>query len=129
MHPPGEGLDVGLWIAPGLLALTFVSGGLRKVATPVPELTSKMPGPSSNKDWPIGAIRSFLSVPLRVHKLGATVGSQPGQPVFTVRVRASAKASIRKRLSELFGYSYSVLFPDYPGFATFGAGHALRSVK
>jgi hypothetical protein len=43
MHPPGKGLHVGLWIAPGLLALTFVGGGLWKVATPVPELASKMP--------------------------------------------------------------------------------------
>ncbi|MGA3124512.1 MAG: DoxX family protein [Polyangiaceae bacterium] len=43
MHPSRKGLHLGLWIVQGLLALTFVGGGLWKVATPVPELASKMP--------------------------------------------------------------------------------------
>ena len=74
-------------------------------------------------------VRGFLSMPLRVHKLGAKVGATPGQPMFTVRVHASAKADIRRRLSELFGYSPAILFPDFPGFATFGARHALAKVS
>lgn len=40
---PAKGLDVGLWIVQGLLALTFVGTGLWKFATPVPDLAAKMP--------------------------------------------------------------------------------------
>jgi uncharacterized membrane protein len=42
-HPPGNGLRAGLWVVQGLLALTFVGGGLWKLTTPIPELASKMP--------------------------------------------------------------------------------------
>lgn len=38
-----NGLRIGLWIVQGLLALTFVGGGLWKLATPIPQLASKMP--------------------------------------------------------------------------------------
>lgn len=34
---------MGLWTVQGLLALTFVGGGLWKLATPIPELAAKMP--------------------------------------------------------------------------------------
>src|ERR1041384_7099006 len=38
-----KGLNVALWIVQGLLALTFVGTGLWKLATPIPDLASKMP--------------------------------------------------------------------------------------
>jgi hypothetical protein len=38
-----KGLDIGLWIVQGLLALTFVGTGIWKVVTPIPELAAKMP--------------------------------------------------------------------------------------
>lgn len=37
------GLDIGLWLAQGLLALTFVGTSIWKVATPLPELAAKIP--------------------------------------------------------------------------------------
>jgi hypothetical protein len=40
---PSRGLDIGLWIVQGLLALTFAGGGVWKLVTPVPELAAKMP--------------------------------------------------------------------------------------
>jgi uncharacterized membrane protein YphA (DoxX/SURF4 family) len=40
---PSTGVHVGLWIVQGLLALTFAGGGMWKLATPIPELASKMP--------------------------------------------------------------------------------------
>lgn len=38
-----KGLDIALWAVQGLLALTFIGTGLWKLATPIPELASKMP--------------------------------------------------------------------------------------
>lgn len=42
-RPPSQVLNVALWSVQGLLALTFVGGGLWKLATPIPELATKMP--------------------------------------------------------------------------------------
>jgi len=38
-----KGIHVALWVAQGLLSLTFAGGGIWKLATPIPELASKMP--------------------------------------------------------------------------------------
>jgi uncharacterized membrane protein YphA (DoxX/SURF4 family) len=45
-HAPkraSKGINIGLWIVQGLLALTFVGAGVWKLATPIPELAAKMP--------------------------------------------------------------------------------------
>ena len=39
----GKGLRVGLWIAQGLLAATFLAAGLMKVSAPVEQLQASMP--------------------------------------------------------------------------------------
>src|SRR5690349_7500513 len=38
-----KGLNIGLWVVQGLLALTFVGTGLWKLTTPIAELAGKMP--------------------------------------------------------------------------------------
>ena len=38
-----KGLNLGLWIAQGFLALTLAGGAIWKFVTPVPELAAKMP--------------------------------------------------------------------------------------
>jgi hypothetical protein len=40
---PSRGIHLSLWIVQGLLSLTFAGGGMWKLATPIPELASKMP--------------------------------------------------------------------------------------
>lgn len=40
---PSKGIHIGLWIAQGLLSLTFAGGGLWKLSTPIAELATKMP--------------------------------------------------------------------------------------
>jgi hypothetical protein len=41
--PAPKRLNLALWIAQGLLAVTLVGGGLWKLAMPIPALASKMP--------------------------------------------------------------------------------------
>jgi hypothetical protein len=38
-----SGINIGLWIVQGLLALTFAGAGIWKLTTPIPELAAKMP--------------------------------------------------------------------------------------
>jgi hypothetical protein len=40
---PSTGIYIGLWIAQGLLCLTFAGGGIWKLSSPIPELATKMP--------------------------------------------------------------------------------------
>lgn len=40
-HP--KGLDIGLWVVQGLLALTFVGTGVWKIATPIAQLAAMIP--------------------------------------------------------------------------------------
>jgi DoxX-like family len=40
---PSKGLIIALWVAQGLLALSFVGGGIWKLMTPIPALAALMP--------------------------------------------------------------------------------------
>jgi uncharacterized membrane protein len=40
---PSKGLNIGLWIVQGLLAVTFVGTGIWKLATPIPQLAAMIP--------------------------------------------------------------------------------------
>jgi hypothetical protein len=51
------------------------------------------------------------------------VPAASGQPAYTFRIKAEAKPDIRRRLTDLFGYTHETIYPDYPGFATFATGH------
>ena len=42
-NPPNRALNASLWLVQGLLALTFVGGGIWKFATPISELAAIMP--------------------------------------------------------------------------------------
>lgn len=48
---PAKGLGVGLWVVQGLLALTFVGTAIWKVATPIPDLATKIPWAGQVSPW------------------------------------------------------------------------------
>lgn len=75
----------------------------------------------SSGRWKIDDVRRATSVPLRVHKLQSLAGGPSADAVYTVRINASAVTEVRKRLQDLFGYRHSTIYPDYTGFASFGA--------
>lgn len=85
-------------------------------------------GPAAGSgSWAIDDVRRSLSLPLRLHKAEPEAGgvSTGGQPAYTYRINAGAKAEIRARLTKVFGYAHRTMYPDYPGFAEFGT----RSLK
>jgi FRG domain len=79
----------------------------------------KGPGKKSGQ-WSIHEVRQAMSVSLPIHKADATgAGARPKNPVYTMRIKSSAKAEIRKHLEELYGYRHATIYPDYSGFAGF----------
>lgn len=42
-QPPSKGLNVGLWIVQGILALLFAGTGVWKLLTPIPQLAAMIP--------------------------------------------------------------------------------------
>ena len=77
--------------------------------------------------WGIRTVRRITSVSLRRHKLPRDGGTVADNAVFSIRIKASAKASIRERLERQFGYTHSVMYPDFTGFSSFGAPHLRES--
>lgn len=78
--------------------------------------------PSESPTWSRPSVRKCTSVALRFHKANPRAGgvAKQGSPAYTFRIAAKAKAEIRERLEAMFGYSYRTIYPDFPGFATFG---------
>ena len=78
--------------------------------------------------WKQDEVRRCTSLALRFHKVAPTAGgvSSDGQPAYTFRIKAAAKAEIREKLRTLFGYHHSTIYPDFPGFAQYAEPH-LRS--
>ncbi len=71
--------------------------------------------------WRIEEVRRAVSVPLRVHKVERDQrGKEPKNPVYTLRIKHTAKGAIRKHLQDLYGYEHSTIYPDYSGFALYG---------
>jgi hypothetical protein len=72
-------------------------------------------------------IRECVSVPIRLNSPKyLDSATQKGTPAkyplaFTLRVPAEAKVAIRRQLQHGFGFSHAMMYPDYPGFASFGA--------
>lgn len=118
------------WKPPGFLGRIsrqnggFLFGGVPAAVMP-PGGSGPFQVPRGRKPtdgrWRIESVRKNTSVALRFHVAQAKAGgvSEAGQPAFTARVAAKAKADIRKRLERLFGYNTASLYGDYPGFAQF----------
>lgn len=74
--------------------------------------------------WKIQEIRNATSVAARPHVINPGRGRDPKNPIYTFRISQSAKAEIRVRLANMFGYRYSTIYPDFAGFAQ----HALNGI-
>ncbi len=97
----------------------FLIGGVPHDNTPTgrrywPKTTSV------GSHWKLDEVRRATSVAVRPHLLNPTAGAPPENPMFTLRIKASAKEQIRRRLADLYGYEHRTIYPDFPGFASFG---------
>jgi hypothetical protein len=77
--------------------------------------------PSRPGTWRIEDVRNSTAVALRPHLLGPNAVGRPAtHPVYTIRIKAAAKKSIRARLERLYGYHHRTIYPDFSGFAACG---------
>jgi FRG domain len=90
----------------------------------------KAPPPGSGY-WTREKVHECTSLALRMHKANPKAGGVPktGSPAYTFRIAAKAKSEIRERLEAMFGYSHKTIYPDFPGFATFGTALPSRPPK
>jgi len=70
--------------------------------------------------WSINEVRRSTAVSLQRHKLPGMQGTVQTNAAYSVRIAAEAKEEIRIRLEKLFGYTHATIYPDFPGFASFG---------
>jgi hypothetical protein len=86
--------------------------------------SSESKGPEID-DRPVAELRNYTSLALRVHKPFTHKGRAPSQPFYTARIKASAKAALRRHLEEFYGCSRMAMYPDYEGFSEFTRQRAL----
>jgi hypothetical protein len=97
----------------------FLFGG---VPISRPRFQFKKDTPPGSGYWPISTARECTSIHLKMNKANPKAGGVPGSgsPAYTDRIAGTAKADIRRHLEAMFGYSHKTIYPDFPGFATFG---------
>jgi hypothetical protein len=98
----------------------FLLGGVPATSGPGGSTVKWLNGVVPGGYWNIADVRRVLSIPLQFHKIDASRGRPPDNPAYTIRVKAAAKAEIRGRLQDLYGYRHATIYPDYPGFALYG---------
>lgn len=69
---------------------------------------------------PVARVRESTSVAVHFARLDAGVGRPADNPSFTFRVSADAKPGIRDALRRWFDIEARTIYPDHPGFASFG---------
>jgi len=98
----------------------FVFGGVPSSSGPDGPLQWPKGTSPSDGMWKIDEVRQCTSLAMRVHKLDPGGGRAAGNAMYTLLIDAAAKAPIRKKLQDLYGYRHSTIYPDYTGFAQFG---------
>lgn len=78
---------------------------------------------SSPGFWKIAEVRQATSVNTRLNTLQRPTREGVTAATYTLRIRATAKAEIRRRLESTFGLSVASIYPDLYGFAARGALH------
>jgi hypothetical protein len=79
--------------------------------------------------WGIHEVRKHTSIAIRPHTLTFGPGRPPANALYTLRIKASAKKQIRKKLEELYGYEHSTIYPDYTGFSQYATSHLRTSPR
>ncbi|MFQ5508376.1 MAG: FRG domain-containing protein [Leptospirillia bacterium] len=91
----------------------FIFGG-------VPTFSPQFPkSPDSNSWWKVDEVRRSTSLAIRAYKIDPDRGGVASGAIYTIRIKADVKKTIRDRLDQLFGYSHATLFRDFTGFSSF----------
>ncbi|MDO4710252.1 MAG: FRG domain-containing protein [Pseudomonadota bacterium] len=87
----------------------------------VPKSSSKKPYPKGKgKYWKIEDVAKSCSISIRPHVYGAIRGRPPDFSMYTFKINSKIKKPLRDMLRRVFGYDYSVMYPDYSGFSEHG---------
>ncbi len=82
---------------------------------------TKAPGQTDR--WTVAELKDASSIPLKLNQAGRSRATEHSTPAFSFTIARSARASIRKRLEEHYGYSPASLYADLFGLAQNAAPH------
>lgn len=78
----------------------------------------------ASKRLTISETRSLTSLAIQPRSFPTTsIRKNSKDSVYSIRISAKAKPEIRKALKQVFGYTHSTIYPDFPGFSQFGEGN------
>lgn len=118
----GAGLGRRVWQPPALHSripaqnAVFLVDGV-PVDGPEHALTRLHPDDAST--WTAEELRTIASIPVRLGRISGTPLSQSKGPVFTFRITARAKSSIRQQVENRFGYSFTTIYADIEGLSQY----------
>lgn len=75
--------------------------------------------PDEASTWTAAELRPIASIPVRLGRISPRPLSESKGIVFTYRITARAKASIRHQLENRFGYSFATIYADIEGLARY----------
>ncbi|PFG16688.1 FRG domain-containing protein [Propionicimonas paludicola] len=75
--------------------------------------------PGSSSTYTAAQTREFASIPIRFWQIRLRGEAPSKGTVFTYRITAAAKHSIRHQLEKRFGYSFATIYPDIEGLAQY----------
>lgn len=85
----------------------------------------KAPGAGESR-WRIGEVRDASSIPIKLNQPERAPQTEQSTPAFSFRIAGTARAEIRKRLEDNYGYSTGSLYADMYGLAQNVAAHLPR---
>lgn len=118
----GTGLGRRVWQPPALHSripaqnAVFLVDGV-PADGPQHALTRHHPDDAST--WAAEEMRRIASIPVRLGRISPRPLSESKGIVFTYRITAQAKASIRRQLENRFGYSFATIYADIEGLARY----------
>lgn len=118
----GTGLGRRVWQPPALHsripaqnAVFLVDG----VPTDGPPHALTRLDPDDASTWTASELRTIASIPVRLGRISTRPLSESKGIVFTYRITARAKSSIRRQLENRFGYSFATIYADIEGLARY----------
>lgn len=118
----GTGLGRRVWLPPALHArIPAQSAAFLLDGVPVegPAVLLPKHNPQETSTWTAEQTRTVASIPVRFARIRPESRPMSKGPVFTYRITAAAKRTIRHQLEERFGYRFATIYADIEGLATY----------
>lgn len=82
--------------------------------------------PSTGKWLPIDEFRELTCLAIKPKNIPTKdIRDNTRNAVYSIKISAESKKSIREDLEKIYGYNHSTIYPDFPGFSNYGVSKIL----